>query len=85
MFEFFFMAYRPEKCSLTALMRFIHPTNGDRHLNPSAWRATGRHAQGSARCAPPFTPQKAAAAIKKPLRKLAKRTPQRRTTTAYAE
>ncbi len=50
-----------KKCSLTALMRFIHPTNGDRHLNPSAWRAMGWHAQDSSRRAPPFTPQKPAA------------------------
>ena len=40
----------------------LHGQSQDaRRLNAGAWRATGWHAQDSGRCAPPFTPQKAAA------------------------
>jgi len=62
-----------------------HPTNDSQHLNPGAWRAMGRHAQDSARCAPPFSPQKIGKDISKQLYQSAKATTAQSTTDAYAE
>ncbi len=62
-------------CCCKSPETYHSPKHDARHLNPSAWRATGCHAQDSARRAPPFTPpKKLRRAIRKPLRKLAKRT-----------
>ena len=63
-----------------------HPTNDGRHLNPSAWRAMGLHAQDSGRCAPPFSPPKnCGRTISKQLYKFAKATTAQSTTNVYAE
>jgi len=45
----------------------------------------GRQAQDSARCAPPFSPQKIGQDISKQLYKFAKATTGQSTTNAYAE
>ena len=63
-----------------------HPMNDGRHLNPGAWRAMGRHAQDSARCAPPFSPPKnCGRTISNQLYKFAKATTAQSTTNVYAE
>jgi hypothetical protein len=73
-------------CINDGLPRFTHPMTDGRHFNPGAWRATGLHAQGSARCAPPFTPpKKCGGTIRKRLPAFAKANTAQTTTTAYAE